>query len=56
MKHFHGKGSVLLMQDALYLEQFGRVLAVIGARVSDIETALAYMQCRKCNCSRAYTA
>lgn len=33
-----------MMQDALYLEQFGRALAVIGAKVSDIETALAYMQ------------
>jgi len=33
-----------IMQDSLYLEHFGRALALIGAKVSDIGTALAYMR------------
>lgn len=33
-----------IMQDSLYLEHFGRALALIGVKVSDIETALAYIR------------
>lgn len=33
-----------IMQDSLYLEHFGRALAVVGAKVSDIGTALTYMR------------
>lgn len=38
------KFQFYMIQDALYLEHFGRALAVIGAKAEDINDALAYMR------------
>ena len=38
------KFQYYMVQDAFYLDQFGRALAIIGARVDNVEDSLAYIK------------
>ncbi|MBC6996964.1 thiaminase II [Cytophaga sp. FL35] len=38
------KFQYYMVQDAFYLDQFGRALAIIGARVENVEDSLAYIR------------